>query len=125
MLTFPFAVNKKLLSLLSIAIPLAVLSLPTGTPIGDVTLAWDNDKPSTNQGFKLYFSANASTPMTNWTVLTNISGLRSNATVRVVPGAAFFAITATNLWGESSFSNVASTPALPSSDGNLTITGVR
>lgn len=96
-------------------------------PVGDVTLEWVRPVgwTPTNSGiYKLYGSPTLSIPMTNWTVLTNISLMSTSTTVHINPGQYFFAMTQSNLWGESIFSIVVSTPPLPD-DVTLTIKGVK
>lgn len=109
-----------------LALATASLLAQAAPPVGDVTLAWDPPASglSTGQVFRLYYSPTLATPMTNWIVLTNISGMATQATVRITPGAAFFSLTTSNLWGESVFSGVAATPPLPLSP-LLSIQGVR
>lgn len=84
---------------------LAVTPLPP-TPL---TLRWDFP---TNKlegiTFKIYYTTNLATPKTNWTVLGTTTNLFFSTPI--APGAYFFSVTASNLWGEGDFSNVASTP---------------
>ena len=113
-------------------------ALPTPPPVGDVTLAWDYPAAeySTNLTFKIYHSQSLVVAMTNWAVLTNMPApnivitnllleVQTETTVRVTPGANFFSATVSNMWGESFFSNVASTPALPRSDISFRIKRVK
>jgi hypothetical protein len=105
--------KKKLAIFMSVFVALVALAA-TSPPAGDVMLEWVQSTPaSTNKMFKLYGSPTISAPLTNWTVLTNISGLATNVSVRIVPGVYFFSITESNLWGESSFSVVVQSPPLP------------
>jgi hypothetical protein len=70
--------------------------------------------------FKLYHSTDPAVPLAQWTPLTNIAGTNLSVTLNIEPGVHCFFLTASNWWGESDPSNVASTPAPPRS-GNLTI----
>lgn len=93
-------------------------------PTGRVTLAWDypTNELSTDLWFNIYETTNLAAPLTNWNCLTNVLGTNLTASVIVQPGAHFFVATASNFWGESLTSNVASTPILPKPAGDsLTI----
>lgn len=91
--------------------------------IKPVILEWDY--PTVDESpdlvFKLYHSPIASAPLANWVCLTNIPGTNRQVRVNVEAGKNFFYLTASNWWGESTPSNVASTPALPRSDMQPTI----
>lgn|SRR3990167_7444759 len=115
---------KPKLALLSIILGCLLAALAATPPSGRVILAWDypTNELGTNLTFRLYGSSNITTPLTNWTVLTNVVGTNLSVTVQIQPGVYFFALTASNFWMESDFSNVASTPALPRSDSKLGIT---
>ena len=105
--------------------PLALAALAAGlNPSGRVRLAWDypTNELSTNLVFRLYTSTNSMLEATNWTVLTNVVGTNLSVDIRIVPGERFFFLTASNFWGESFLSNIASTPALPRADLKPTIT---
>lgn len=92
-------------------------------PQQKIRLAYDypTNELSTNLTFKLYESTNLNTPLNEWKVLTNVIGTNTYIDLLVVPGQHFFALTSSNMWGESPFSNIASTPNLPRSLTNLTI----
>ena len=111
--------NKIIITLIACG----ALALLAGPPSGKVTLAWDypTNELTTNLVFKLYHSTNIVAPLGTWTVLTNVVGTNLSVSVVVTPGVNFFAMTASNLWGESDFSNVAETPALPSSGTGLKV----
>ena len=100
---------------------LAANSIPTGPT--SITLAWNYpaNQLSTGLVFRVYSSLDITTPLQNWTVLTNVVGTNLFVTLSVQPGARYFSLTASNLWGESDFSNVASTPAVPRSDVDLSV----
>lgn len=90
-----------------------------------VTLAWDYP---TNEisgiTFRVYSSTNISLAVTNWplySVVTN-AVVGSNTLSTILPIDAqqrWFVMTASNWFGESSFSVVAATPPVPRSDVNL------
>lgn len=86
-------------------------------------LEFDYPKPDlgTNIWFQVYHSTNVSLPLTNWTALTNVVGTGTVVRVRAEPGVNFFSMTASNFWGRSDFSTVASTPPAPRSDAVITI----
>lgn len=112
---------KALIALLFLLLPLgAKAAVPTTPQL--VILAWDypTNELRAELSFKLYTSTNLAVPMTNWLVLTNVAGTNLAAAVRIEPGEHFFTLTASNFWGESDFSNVASVPPLPKS-GAITI----
>lgn len=88
-----------------------------------VTLVWDYPTAalSTNLQFLIYGSTNLDTPTTEWQLLTNTIGTNRSVSVRVQPGQWYFVATASNYWGVSRPSNVASTPAPPLDDVKLWI----
>ena len=99
-----------------------VLPSPTRAADATITLAWDypTNELSMTLTFKLYHSETLTLPAAQWTVLTNIPGTSLQVTVPVTISQHYFYLTASNWWGESDPSNVASTPAPPRS-GRLTI----
>jgi hypothetical protein len=107
-----------------IAILFASASFLLGaTPNGNVYLAWDYapSELSTNLTFRVYWSTNSLTPISTWSMLTNVPGTQTNCAIKVAPGVNFFVLTASNIWCESDFSNVAATPPLPRNDGRIWI----
>jgi hypothetical protein len=85
-----------------------------------VTVLWDYPANElTNVTFYVYQSTNITTPLTNWIVLTNVTGV-TTAKISVLPGVNHFAVSASNFWGRS-FSGVASTPPQPRSDVTLSV----
>ena len=79
-----------------------------------VTLEWTPQDPGwqTNESYNLRGSPDITVPLTNWAIITNVSG--TNAVT--LPWQAtnfFFYVTASNYWGESSNSNIAWTPPPP------------
>jgi hypothetical protein len=55
--------------------------------------------------FKVYFSTNMSTPASNWGLVTNVTG--TNVVVPISAGNGFWFVTASNEFGESGLSNIA------------------
>jgi hypothetical protein len=84
-----------------------------------ITLAW-NPQPAVDV-FVLYSSTNAALPLNQWQPWTNAPGTDPTVTVQMQPGAMFFFVTASNIWGESGPSNVTNTPVAPVSITNLNI----
>lgn len=83
-----------------------------------VSLAWDYPTNELNGvTFRLKWTTNVA--LTNWVTIATTT----NTTVRVdVPkGVNFFACTASNFWGESFFSNIASTPPVVRTNVSLNI----
>lgn len=113
----------KLKTNLIVAVALLALAF-TGAPLRNtITFTWGPYSPSelnTNLTFRIYSSFDVAVPLTNWALFTNASGV-TNITVAMTPTNRYFFITASNLWGESSPSAVASTPAPPRSDSALQI----
>ena len=78
-----------------------------------LTADWDTNVTSADLVFKVYTSSDVASPLTNWTVLTNVSwpGCMTNGTnivvnVPLTPGQHYYFMTASNWWGESPPSNV-------------------
>ncbi len=124
---------KKLLCLLTFAVPMLchgqntnwafAWPAPTTMPI------LSSYAPGTNQAYNLYGTTNLGDVITgwprvaywtNWTVVTNGSIWFSNSVI-VPPGVWYFALTSTNLQGESFFSPVALTGPMPGAPTSLTI----
>lgn len=82
---------------------------------GKITLQWD--APVQGVTFNVYHSPDATAPVSTWQRLTNVVGT-NRATVTVIPGEHYFIVTASNFWGESGPSNIASTPAVPPEVGS-------
>jgi len=69
-------------------------------------LSWDYPPSEIpNVSFNIYFSTNIATPVANWTLITNVTG--TNTTVAIAPGNGFWFATASNEFGESIPSNIA------------------
>lgn len=97
-------------------------------PSGKLTLEWNY--PSNNDAsisFYLLATNDISAPITNWpvlwsgsysnTILTNgFDGVAftNHVLVQIQPGQMFFVMYASNFWGVSTTSNIASTPPLNS-----------
>lgn len=77
-------------------------------PAPKVKLEWDYppEQLSTNLSFNIYHTTNISVPITEWKVLTNVVGTNLSVTLPKENGAHFFALTASNASGESSFATV-------------------
>lgn len=92
------------LTLLAFAIAM-VMASASAAVFTNVTLAWEypTNELSTNISFNLYYSTNILQPLTNWVILTNVSGLKTNVIVPIKPGVHFYALTASNDFGESDF----------------------
>jgi hypothetical protein len=108
----------------------------TPTP---VSLIWGypTDSVSTDMVFVFYSTNTLSAPVTTWPFFTNVwatnymNGLNptnldntgTNMVCRLpfmtLPGQGFYVGVATNFWGSSDFSTVASTPPVPRSDVNV------
>lgn len=87
----------------------------------DISLSWDYpESERTNVVFRVYSSTNVTIPLSQWKVMTNVTATNF-VRLKVVPGVNYFTMTASNFWGESTFSEVVSTPALPRSDVNLKV----
>lgn len=78
-----------------------------------VTLQW-NSQPEADS-FYIYHSID----LTNWSVLTNTTG--TNVTLPLAPGIHFFKLTASNFWGESTFSSTVGTPSPATNPSGLAI----
>jgi len=86
-----------------------------------VTIAWDYPTNELNGvTFRLRWSNDIATPLTNWFVLI----ATTNTTVKVdVPrGVNFFTASASNFWGESVFSNIAFTPPVVRTNVQIIVT---
>jgi len=100
--------------------PLLLLALPLNAGIGTnetVTLTWDYPAAdlSPDLTFRIRHSTEADLPFAKWSVLTNVAGTNLSVTLNLEPGQHYFYLTATNWWGESDPSNIASTPPRPRS----------
>lgn len=103
---------------------LAIASM-TGTlqpaQADQVTLAWDYP---TNElagvTFRVKWSNDITIPMTNWVTIATLTN--TMAKVDLPRGVNFLTCTASNFWGESAFSNVASTPPVVRTNVVFTIT---
>lgn len=116
---------QKYITTIALFLLLTVIhSAPPINGIGTVNLVADypTNDITPDMVFKWYLSRDITTPMSNWVVVATTT----NPAIRlpVTAGVNFFAITASNFWGESDFSNVASTPALPRSDVTLKVSRV-
>lgn len=107
-----------------ISLQLATIWLVRGHPNSfrtNATLVWDyqtNVDTSIGWSFRLYSSTNLTTPMTNWTLIQTIPGNLRTTTIpiNVLDGQRFFALTASNWWGETDFSEVCVTEPVPQAE---------
>jgi hypothetical protein len=95
----------------------------TNAPTRNIVLVWDYplNELSTNLSFYVFHSTNSADPLPTWTVLTNFPGTNLQIQFPIQPGINYFTMRASNLWGNSDFSEVAATPPLPRSDVKLKI----
>lgn len=114
---------KKLIPLVAVAI-LAIAAVPSINDKVNITLKWDHpiefQEGNSNWVYRIYQSSDG----TNWTAITNVSGLSNSVVLPVTKAQAFYYATtveATNFWSESLPSNVAQTPAPPLSGENLSV----
>lgn len=104
---------KRLVTMLAIAVPM--LAQQAAPPVGDVTLAWTPSQPLGSNGIFILRGSPVLTGDSNqWVILTNVSGVSTQTTVRIVPGTFFFIVQASNLWGVFPPSNVEATPPVQS-----------
>ena len=123
---------KKLLIITTALSVLISLAAQPGQLRTNGVIEWDypTNQLSTNMVFKVYSHTNVAISVSSWPILstvwwTNSFGITNKngtnyAVYRFVFPVAqsqqYFSITASNWHGESDFSGVASTPALPRSD---------
>jgi hypothetical protein len=97
----------------------AMIALTAAAQItGHVNLFWGYPPSDYTNTFSVnvYETTNFNAPA--WNLLTNVSGAQTNILLDIQPGAHFFRLTATNFWGESDFSNTATTPPTAPLIGN-------
>lgn len=92
-----------------------------------VTFIWDNPNQA-GLVYRIYGTNNPSAP-TPWPLVATITapsvlpgGTNLAYSITMTPGAMAFYMTASNFWGESPFSGVASTPPVPPQLNNLRLT---
>lgn len=114
---------KKIIPLLAAAV-LVIAAVPSINDKVNITLRWDHpiefQEGNSNWVYRIYQSSDG----TNWTAITNVSGLSNSVVLPVTKAQAFYYATtveATNFWNESLPSNVAQTPAPPLSGENLSV----
>lgn len=94
-----------------------------------IALVWDNPGPvSTSLVYRVYYTTNIASPTNQWPLLATIpnptpinGGAQLSWTNAMPPGAYFFTMTSSNLWGTSFFSQAAATPPAPPILNNLSI----
>ena len=122
---------KKLIPCLAlIGVCLFLANAAPPAPVNIVFL-WDTpaDPMWTSYVYRIYGTTNLAAPTNTWplvTVATNPVAV-SNGTllafpIALTPAAYFFEMTASNLWGESPFSQPAATPPSPPVLNNLQLT---
>jgi len=96
-----------------------------GTVKTNVTLTadYDTNAASADLSFNLYSTTNITLPIAQWPVVTNVlypacmtNGTNVQIVLPISSGPHFYALTASNWWGESPFSNV--TNAVVVTSGN-------
>jgi len=103
---------------LLLLVPFLALAFVPLTP-RNVTFTWDAYAGA--DSFGLYHSDSVVVPLTNWVCLTNFSGTNTQFSIQVVPGAHFYYLTASNMWGQSGPSNVANTPPVATDPTNVVL----
>ena len=106
---------------------LLLFLLSVAASASELEFAWDypSDELSTNLTFKLYYSTNSSVPSTNWVVVGTTVGTNLTMKVDVTPARQWFSLTASNMWGESTFSNVVETDGVPGKPLNFRLNAVQ
>jgi len=111
---------------------LLAVALCASAATNSLRLAWDypTNAISDDLYFKLYYSPTVDLPMSNWNyttfsatnliAITNAGIVGTNyaftnpiAAMNLSPSKWFFRATATNLWGESDFTNTVASPVPP------------
>jgi hypothetical protein len=121
---------RQLLIALSLLLATATLAAPgDANSKTSVMFSWDSAPAGeTVDGFILYSRTNLTTG--SWVALAHaVPGNATNTTVPLTSligwptykGPWFFAMTATNWWGESDFSATATVPRLPKAGSNITL----
>lgn len=112
---------KTKLETIGIALLLIVLSVlcadgaPPGVLRTNVTLTCDYpaNQLSTNLTFKVYSHTNLAVAATSWPLVATFKGTNTTVTLPIDATQRYYVMTASNWWGESSFSNVAATEPPP------------
>lgn len=119
---------KKPILILSLLVLLALPCAGQGLLRSNVTLYWDYDPLLlTNMSFYVRGSPDVALPVSGWAVKAALIGTSNgptatNVTIPLAPQEYFFVCQASNFWGLSDPSNIASVPPPPRSDVSL---GVR
>lgn len=123
---------KKYVVASALCLGAAIALLAGGIPNPQtVTLIWNTptDQPWQNLTYRLYGTTNLTLPSAQWPLLQVItnptpsaSGTNLAYSISIQPGAWYFTMTASNMWGESPFCVPAATPPVPSILNNLQIT---
>jgi hypothetical protein len=120
---------KRTLQNILIAILLIILAVvcadgaPPGTLRTNVTLQCDYPvaELGTNLTFKIYSSTNSTQAVATWPLYASRLATNTSITLPIDASQRYFVMTASNWWGESTFSNVAATPPFPRSDSSLSL----
>src|SRR3990172_11080183 len=118
---------KKTITFLALASTLLTFTFSFAAPPGvlrtNVTLVWiyptnapyalDTNHFFEHGVFKIYSHTNLDISLPQWPVLTETAGTNRTITIPMQPQMRFFAVTFSNYWGESDFSNVVWTPPPP------------
>ena len=105
-----------------ITLLLALALTATAATTNKLWLTWDNDPEwDTNVSFYVYSQTNVALPLAGWTVATNVSYVQWTNNPAVKPGeigvvelprsldrVRFYVVTASNIFGESDFSEAVS-----------------
>lgn len=117
---------RKIVLALLLVVALGLTALERGAWKNYVVIRWDyTDKlyPElsfhTNLWFRVYAHTNIAEPMANWPVIAVINGTNRQAKIEIAPGHWWFAMTASNWWGESVFSDALRLPGPPSEESKL------
>jgi len=99
---------------LAVLVSVLLIVVLAAPPSGRIELTWDypTNELSADLSFRVYSTTNISLALTNWPCLTNFPGTQTSGIIQITPGQQYFVMTASNFWGESSFSNVTNTPVL-------------
>lgn len=82
-------------------------------------LAWDYAALSTNTTFYVWSRTNLLSPPAYH---TNVAGTNTTVKLALVPGVYFFSMSASNVWGMSTFTQELELPEPPSSNHCIEIT---
>lgn len=92
-----------------------------------VSLAWEPSYLTPLQTWSIHGFPTLTPPVTNWPIVLNVAGTKTNADVLVVApnGAYFFALSVSNIHGRFFFTNLVEIPPFLDLDRPFYPTGVR